>query len=172
MLKLPLLLVTLTQVLAKDTLQCKVERDGVKRRRIRGMIILLPSPSPPYLSLSAIDANGRTDFPPLRICFPPFFLPSQPRTLSQANWILALPSSLLFSLPHSSTATRHCRFCACWDNASHKYHLARSFANIATDRSTNGNARRAAYSPLAAIDFPPPLPRCQLPPTAPQSGGV
>ena len=112
----------------EDTLQGK-ER-GAERRRIRWMMILLLPPPLPYLSLSAIDANGRSDFPPILLSFYPV---SRARRASEVNWILALlslPPPFLLRLCRES----HCRFCACWDNASHKYHLARLFANIATDR--------------------------------------
>ena len=56
--------------------------------------------SSPYLSLSAIDANGRSDSP-VHIRFPPFFPPSQPRarTRREVNWILA---PFPFPLPRSS----------------------------------------------------------------------
>ena len=127
--------------------------------------------SSPYLSLSAIDANGRSDSPvPIR--FPPFFPPSQPgaRTRREVNWILApffpLPSLAARSLllpSYSPTALCHCRFCACWENASHKYHLARRPpANVASNQRRLELHTRA---PLAAIDFSP------SPPTAPQGDG-
>ena len=117
--------------------------------------------SSPYLSLSAIDANGRSDSP-VHIRFPPFFPPSQPgaRTRREVNWILApffpLPSLAARSLllpSYSPTALCHCRFCACWENASHKYHLARRPpANVASNQRRLELHTRA---PLAAIDFPP-----------------
>ena len=61
--------------------------------------------SSPYLSLSAIDANGRSDSP-VHIRFPPFFPPSQPgaRTRREVNWILA-PFSLPPQLAPSSSSS-------------------------------------------------------------------
>ena len=145
--------------------------EGVKRRGIRGMIILLPDsllPTYPYPPLMQMVAAIPRPYPL------PSFLSTQsaPRTDTERSELdigSLLPSPSLAArsllLPsYSPTALCHCRFCACWENASHKYHLARRPpANVASNQRRLELHTRA---PLAAIDFSP------SPPTAPQGDGA
>ena len=73
------------------------------------MIILLP---PPYLSLAAIDANGRSDFPPHLLLS---FLSTQPAAHIEQESELDIGSPPPRSLPDSPILRLcRCRFCACW----------------------------------------------------------